>query len=248
MSSVGAAGVLIICLAVGGILGLVAAERAGASHISPLGSRVRCLASGDRIVTVAASEEFEVGEVEGVQISVSASVPQAFAAPPVPHPQGTPPATLSPRPVGGEVLVLPASEGRALGLPLSVLSSDPLDLASRAEELASSRAQLERPKWSWGYLSGEAEVPGEGRWHALVVAVSELDHPLPPNATVDCDAFMSLQARVHPGRSQALRTLYLAAAGALLILLDRVRSSGGRDWSIRCTQNRVPSSRRATAQ
>ena len=128
-------------------------------------------------------------------------------------------------------MVLRADEGRAIGLPLAVLSGDPVKLAQRVEELASESSQLESPRWSPGsYLTGSAGVPGAGRWYAVVVAVANADSPIPANSTVDCDVFMQLEARVHPGLSQALRSAYLAAAGALLILLDRVRSQR-EEWS-----------------
>lgn len=244
MTALRAAGILALCLAVGSMLALVAASRTGGSSVGPVSSRVRCLARGDQVIVVASSEEVEVEEAEGIRLFVRATVPQVFVAYPQPTnataafppagpgaPPLPPPPTQQPEFAGGEVMVLRADRGRAIGLPLAVFSGDPFELAKRVEELASERSQLESPGWAPGsYLAGGAGVPGAGRWYAVVVAVAQADSPIPANSTVDCDVFMNLEARVHPGLSQALRSAYLAAAGALLILLDRVRSQR-EEWS-----------------
>ncbi|MDK2464089.1 MAG: hypothetical protein QI223_04900 [Candidatus Korarchaeota archaeon] len=245
MSALRAAGALTICLALGGFLALVAANKAGASHLSPVDARVGCYASGDKVVVIASSEEVEVGEVEGIRMLVGASVPQVFVALPQPTNYTTPPPTaqaglmppppptVGPRYVDGEVVLVDAREGRALGLPWAVLSDDPVRLAQRVEELAAASSQLESPRWAPGdYLKGEVAVPSPGKWYAVVVAVAEADSPIPANATVDCGVFLDLEAKVYPGLNQALRSAYLAVAGILLILLDRVRS-GREEWSTR---------------
>ncbi len=238
MTALRAAGILALCLSVGSLLALAAASRTGGNSVGPVSSRVRCYAGGDQVIVVASSEEIEVREAEGIRLFVGATVPQAFVAYPQPrnvtvaYPPAGPgapplpaPPTQRPQFSGGELMVLRADEGRAIGLPLAVLSGDPVELAQRVEELASGRSQLESPRWASGsYLTGSVGIPEAGRWYAVVVAVARADSPIPADSTVDCDVFMDLEARVYPGPSQALRSAYLAAAGALLILLDRVRS------------------------
>ena len=220
-------GILLVCLAVGSLSSLAIASMGEPASGPSVQVTTHCRTAGGQVLVAASTQELEVGEIEGVQVSVYLSLlPPMVFSPQGPGPPVNPPYS------EGRLYLVDGSAGRALGLPWAVVSGLPLE---ELEERAALSVEMSPPQWSaWEFVEGELPVPGPGRWYAVAVARAPLNAS---GVEVDCEAFSYLTARISPGAPQALRALYLSAAGLLMLGLDLLRR-----------QKATPSSLRETAQ
>ena len=232
------AGVLLICLALGGLISLSLSSRFSSIYVGPVDTIVESVKVEEgRWVVMAASVEFEVPSMEGVGflVQVRANSMEVFPNPPTPVGTPTPP-LITPAPIptkfeSATLYILDDKVGRAIGLPWTAgAPTTVLNIAREVPHLAANSAGLQAPDWSRGeYLEGEISIPGEGKWYLVFVGEVTVDQPIPGsgiNQTVECFVDAEIAARVHPELGQYLRTAYLAGVGVLLIALDWIRRKG----------------------
>ncbi len=232
------AGVLLICLALGGLLSLSLSSRFSSIYVRPVDTIVECVSVDEgRWLVVASSEEIEVPSMEGVsffaRVDAHASL---LSSPPSPGSRGGPP-VLAPIPTifeDSSIYVLDGKVGRAIGLPWTAgTPSTAPTVASEAPSLAISSSGLSSPDWAQGeFVEGEIQIPEGGKWYVVFVGEATIGQPLPSsdiNNTVECFVDVTLSAKIKPELGQFLRTAYLIGVGVLLIALDWIRRRRGAE-------------------
>ena len=229
------AGVLLICLALGGLLSLALSSRFSSIYIGPVETIAECVrVDKGRWLVVASSEEIEVPSMEGVSFLAQVDAHSVSLLPSPPSSRGGP-SVPSPIPTvfeSSNVYVLDEKVGRAKGLPWTAgAPSTAPTVASEAPSLATASSSLSSPDWAQGeFVEGEIQIPEGGKWYVVFVGEATIGQSLPSsgiNHTVECFVDVTLSAKIKPELDQFLRAAYLLGVGALLIALDWIRRRRG---------------------